>query len=122
MAAWKRHTSFGDTLYFSQAVEAPGQVFAAAAKVRADGARKGFLWLGLSGKVAVTLNGVKMMEEENATRYRVGQFQKAVELRPGENQLVFRVDAAGGRPPQMAAFLTGPANNGDSLEGARWGV
>jgi len=119
-ATWKRHTSFGDTLYFAKAVDAPAPVYAAAAKVRADGSRKGYLWLGLSGKAAVTLNGEKIMEEENVTRYRVGQFQKAVELQPGENQFVFRVASVGERPAQMAALLVGPANNGDSLEGARW--
>ena len=122
VATWKRHTSFGDTLYFAKALNAPAPVYAAAAKVRADGGRKGYLWLGLSGKVAVTLNGEKVMEEENVTRYRVGQFQKAVELRAGENQFVFRVEAVGERPVQMAAVLVGPANNGDSLEGARWAV
>jgi hypothetical protein len=122
VATWKRHTSFGDTLYFAKALSAPAPVYAAAAKVRTDGSRKGYLWLGLSGKAAVTLNGEKIMEEENVTRYRVGQFQKAVELRPGENQLVFRVEAVGERPVQMAAVLVGPANNGDSLEGVRWAV
>ncbi len=119
-ATWKRHTSFGDTLYFAKALDGPAPVAAAAVKVRADGNLKGFLWLGLSGKVAVTLNGAKILEEENTTRYRVGQVQKPVELRPGENQFVFRVEAVGERPVQLAAVLTGPANNGDSLDGARW--
>ncbi|MCC7176314.1 MAG: DUF362 domain-containing protein [Bryobacterales bacterium] len=121
-SGWKRHTSFGDTLYFAKALDGTGPVYAAAAKVRASGNLKGYLWLGLTGKVAVTLNGQQIMTEENVTRYRVGQFQKAVELRPGENQLLFRVEAVGDRPAQMAAVLIGPANNGDSLEGARWTV
>ncbi len=120
LAAWKRHTSFGDTLYFAKALDRLAPVVAAAAKVRAEGGRKGFLWLGLSGKLQVTLNGAKIAEEENTTRYRVGQIQRAVELRPGENQFVFRVEAVGDRPVQLAAVLVGPANNGDSLEGTRW--
>jgi uncharacterized protein (DUF362 family) len=120
LAAWKRFTSFGDTLYFEKALGAGAPLAAAAATVRAGGSRKGFLWLGLSGKATVTLNGEKIMEEENTTRYRVGQFQKPVELRAGENQLVFRVQEVGNKPVQLAAVLTGPGNNGDSLEGARW--
>ena len=120
IASWKRHTSFGDTLYFAKALSGPAQLAAAAAKVRAGGNLKGFLWLGLSGKAQVMLNGTKIAEEENTTRYRVGQVQKAVELRPGENQFVFRVEAIGDRPLQLAAVLVGSANNGDSLEGAGW--
>ena len=120
IASWKRHTSFGDTLYFAKALDRPAPVMAAAAKVRSDGSRKGFLWLGLSGRLQVMLNGTKIAEEENTTRYRVGQIQKAVELRPGENQLVFRIEAVGDGPLQLAAVLVGPANNGDSLAGARW--
>jgi uncharacterized protein (DUF362 family) len=118
--AWTRHTSFGDTLYPEKALGGQVTAFAAAAKVRSDGNRKGFLWLGLSGKATVLLNGEKIMEEENVTRYRVGQFQKAVELRPGENQLVFRVQALGQGAPQMAAVLVNQANAGDSLDGIEW--
>jgi hypothetical protein len=120
MAATKRYVSFGDTLYGDKALDGPVPAFAAAATVRADGNRKGFLWLGLSGKATVQLNGEKILEEESATRYRVGQVQKAVELRPGWNQLVFRLRAAGERPLQISAVLVGPANNGDSLDGVRW--
>ena len=120
IAAWKRFTSFGDTLYFDKAIPGAAPAYAAAAKVRSDGARKGFLWVGLSGKLTATLNGEKILEEENVTRYRVGQVQKPIELRNGDNQFVFRVQAVGDRPVQLAAVLVGPANNGDSLEGARW--
>ncbi len=120
LAAWKRHTSFGDTLDAEKALGGSATAFAAAAKVRSDGTRKGFLWLGLSGKATVLLNGEKFMEEESTTRYRVGQFQKAIELRPGENQLVFRLQTSGGKPLQMAAVLVGPSNNGDSLDGIQW--
>jgi hypothetical protein len=43
------------------------------------------------GRVESQLNGETVMVEENLTRYRIGQFQKPVELRSGENLLVFRV-------------------------------
>ena len=56
--------------------------------MRADGSRKGFLWLGLSGKVTVMLNGQQIAEEENITRYRVGQVQKPIELRAGDNLFI----------------------------------
>jgi hypothetical protein len=121
LASWKRHSSFGDTLYGDQALGGPANAaFAAAAIVQADGNRKGFLWLGLMGKATVLLNGEKILEEENVTRYRVGQIQKAVQLRPGENQLVFRLQAADEKPPQVAALLVGPSNDGDSLDGIHW--
>jgi uncharacterized protein (DUF362 family) len=120
MRTWKRHVSFGDTLYGNKVLAGPAPAFAAAAKVRPDSNRKGLLWLGLSGKVTVLLNGEKILEEETVTRYRVGQVLKAVELQPGENQLIFRLQASGERPLQMSAVLVGPANNGDSLDGIRW--
>jgi hypothetical protein len=59
------------------------------------------------------------MQVEGSTRFRVGQFQQAVELRPGENQLVFRVQPSNGKA-SLAALLVGSENNGDSLEGATW--
>ncbi len=119
-ASWKRHTSFGDTLYGDKALGGAGTAFSAAADLRSDGNRKGFLWLGLTGKVTALLNGEKIMEEENLTRYRVGQFQKAIELKPGANRLVFHVQAAGDAPPQMAAVMVNPQNTGDSLDGVEW--
>jgi hypothetical protein len=120
VATWKRYTSFGDILRPAVALGGPAPVFAAAAKLRAEGGRKGLLWLGLSGRAKVTLNGQKIMEEESVTRFRVGQFQQPVELRPGENQIVTQLQPVGEKPPEVAVVLMGPANNGDSLEGVRW--
>jgi len=120
LGTWKRHVSFGDTLYGDKALEGAVPAFAAAAKVRADGHRKGILWMGLSGKATVLLNGEKILEEETVTSYRVGQVQQAIELRPGENQLVFRLQAVGARPLNMSALLVDPSNNGDSMDGIRW--
>jgi hypothetical protein len=115
---WKRYTSFGDALNLTAAV-GDGQTYAALATVKSDGARKGFLWVGLTGNGTVDLNGRQIMQEEGLTRFRVGQFQQAIELRPGENQLVFRVKPSDGRA-SLAALLVGPENNGDSLEGTTW--
>ena len=64
------------------------------------------------------LNGETVLEEENLTRYRVGQFQKPVELRAGENQLVFRVEPRAGEA-RLSALLVNPRNDGDSVEGIR---
>jgi hypothetical protein len=116
---WTAHTSFGDYLDLSKAAGGPAPAYAASARVRADGNRKGFLWMGLGGKATVLLNGQKIMEEEGLTRFRVGQYQQPIELRPGENQLVFRVQPANDRA-QLAVLLVGAANDGDSLEGATW--
>jgi hypothetical protein len=59
------------------------------------------------------------MQEENITRYRIGQFQAPVELQSGENLLTFRVEASAGEP-QLSAILCGKRNDGDTLEGIRW--
>jgi len=120
LPTWKRHSSLGDILYPDQALGEAAPVYHAVARVRADGSRKGSLWMGISGKVAVLLNGEKILEEESTTRFRIGQFQKEIELRAGVNELRLRIETLGDRPPQAAAVLVGPQNNGDGLDGARW--
>jgi len=121
VASWRRYTSATDTLDLAQALgEAPpGATYGAAVRVRAEGHRKAFLWLALRGRVTAFLNSEKVLEEESRTRYRVGQIQKPVELRSGENLLVFRVQGLG-EPPHLAALLVNPRNDGDSVEGIRW--
>jgi uncharacterized protein (DUF362 family) len=121
LGAWRRYTSATDTLELARAAgEAPPEaVYGAAVRVRADGHRKAFLWMGLRGRVTGLLNGEKFLEEENRTRYRVGQIQKPVELRSGENLLVFRVQGLDD-PPRMSVLLVNPRNDGDSVEGIRW--
>ncbi len=116
---WKRQTSFGDMLDLVSVAGSEAPVYAATATVKSDGARKGSLWLGLFGNGTVELNGRQIMKEEGLTRFRTGQFQQAVELRPGENQFVFRVQPANGKAA-ISALLVGPENNGDSLDGATW--
>jgi uncharacterized protein (DUF362 family) len=86
LKAWERFTSPVDTLHLAQ-WRSPNATYKAAAKVVAEGGRKAFLWVGARGRVTAFLNGEKVMEEEGITRYRVGQFQKPVELRSGENLL-----------------------------------
>jgi hypothetical protein len=85
----------------------------------AAGSRKAFLWVGARGHVTAWLNGEKAMEEEGVTRYRVGQFQTPVELRSGENILLFEVKALSGEA-DLSLLLVGPDNDGDTVEGIRW--
>jgi hypothetical protein len=94
-------------------------VYGAAVRVVAAGNRKGFLWVGARGRVTATLNGRKIMEEEGLTRYRVGQFQAPVELRSGENLLVFQLTALAAEA-DLSVLLVGPANDGDTVDGIRW--
>ena len=79
----------------------------AGVKVMSDGASKAHLWLGARGKVTAYLNGQQVMQEENITRYRIGQFQKPVELRSGENMLTLQVEASAG-DPQVSAISRNP--------------
>jgi uncharacterized protein (DUF362 family) len=121
LATWSHYTSPTDTLDITRAA-GRGKTYGVAARVQAEGNRKAFLWVGVRGHVQALLNGEKVMEEENTTRYSVGQFRAPVELRPGENVLVFRVQALGDTPPQISAVMAGPLNNGDTVEGIRWSV
>ena len=93
--------------------------YAAAVHVRAEGRRKAFLRVGIRGRLTALLNGQTVLEAENLTRYRAGQFQKPVELRSGENLLVFRAQPASDGA-QLSALLVGPRNDGDTVEGIRW--
>lgn len=123
VAGWERYTSPNDTLRFARWTGeevAPGATFGAAVKVRAEGHRKAFLWVGARGKVTAMLNGETVMEQVNRTRYRVGQFQQPVELRPGENQLVFNIEALASET-LLSAHLVTPRNDGDTVDGIRWG-
>jgi uncharacterized protein (DUF362 family) len=120
IASWDRYTAPTDVLHFAKCGSSvPGRERAAAVQVIADGHRKAYLWVGARGRVTAQLNGETVMAEENLTRFRIGQFQKPVELRPGENLLVFRVRSER-VPPQLSALLVGPDNNGDTVEGIRW--
>ncbi|MBZ5585520.1 MAG: DUF362 domain-containing protein [Acidobacteriia bacterium] len=121
MKGWERHTTVSDTLHCTRwrPPASDDAVYRAAARVVSEGARKAFLWVGARGRITAFLNGEKVMEEEGLTRYRVGQFQKAVELRPGENLLVFELKPAGGTG-DLSALLVGPRNDGDTVEGIRW--
>jgi uncharacterized protein (DUF362 family) len=117
-AAWKRYTSPTDTLRFATAAgDAPA--YGAATRVVAGGNRKAFLWVGLKGRLTASLNGEQVMQADGLTRYRVGQFRTAVELKPGENRFEFRVQALSGSP-QLSVLLVGPRNDGDTVDGIDW--
>jgi uncharacterized protein (DUF362 family) len=121
MTAWERHTTISDTLHFTRwrPPASEDAVYKSAVRVVSDAARKAFLWVGARGRVNAFLNGEKVMEEAGITRYRVGQFQKPVELRSGENLLVFELQPAAGTA-DLSALLVGPRNDGDTVEGIRW--
>ncbi len=121
LATWKRYVARTDTLKLADAAgdAPPGTTYGAAVRVHATGHIKAYLWVGVRGRAEAILNGQKVMEEENTTRYRVGQFQAPVELRPGENLLSLRVQASA-EAPQVSAILVGPRNDGDTAEGIRW--
>jgi uncharacterized protein (DUF362 family) len=119
--SWEHVTMPSDTLHLAKwKTPGPeGSTYGAAVRVVASGTRSGILWVGAHGHVTALLNGEKVMDEEAATRYRVGQFQTPVELRSGENLLLFEVKPLSGQA-DLSVLLAGPDNDGDSLEGIRW--
>jgi len=116
--AWKPHFSRVDALDLVEVAGASPK-YAAAAVFRAEGGRKGYLWIGARGKVAVSLNGETVLREEAITKHRIGQYQVPVSLTAGENRVVFQVEPADGAAT-VSLLVTGPRNNGDTLEGLRW--
>lgn len=114
LASWKHQTIRTDTLKVPEGAE-----HGAAFRVRADGHVKAVLWMGLRGHAKVELNGQAVAEEENVTRYRIGQIQKPVELKPGENLLVFRL-RSDREQAQLSALLADPRNDGDTVAGIRY--
>jgi uncharacterized protein (DUF362 family) len=122
LANWKRVTSPADTIDFGDTGLKPvNGAWGAAVRVRADAHCKAYLWLGLRGRVAASLNGVEVIREESDTRFRVGQFQRAVELQPGENLLVFQMEPLDGQA-LLSMQLVGARNDGDTAEGIAYHI
>jgi hypothetical protein len=121
MGNWKQVTMPTDTLHLAKTFTGipPGGSFAAAMRVSAEGNRKGFLWLGVHGKVSVELNGSKVAAEESTAACHVTQFKVPIELRSGENRFLFRIQGLVDAP-QISALLVGPQNDGDSVEGIQY--
>ena len=122
ISGWERRKTPTDTLHIGKCWGdggSPGKTYAAAARVKADGHRKAYLWLGAAGRITVLLNGAQVMSEENRTKYRIGQFQQPIELRSGENLLLFRIEALDDTAA-VSAHLVGARNDGDTVEGIRW--
>ncbi len=117
----KRVTIPTDTLNLVKVAgpPSPGAPYVAAVRVRSEATAKAYLWLGVRGKARALLNGQPVLEVENLTRYRIGQFREPVELRSGENLLVIEVRPAGDEA-LLSALLVGPRNNGDTVDGIRW--
>lgn len=119
---WQQHTAPFDTLDLAKATgvaPASGRVYKAAVTVDSRGHQKGFLWLGVRGSVTARCNGETMAQVESDTRYRVGQFQFAVSLKPGKNELEFTMEPRQGQA-LLSALVTGKNNSGDTPDGIRW--
>jgi hypothetical protein len=119
---WKKCETPTDTLHFDRWTGKPvrpGSRFAAATRVQSEGHAKAFLWIGATGRFVAELNGRQVMTEECRTRYRNGQFQHPVELRPGVNELVVHIEALEAAA-RLSAYLIGPRNDGDTVDGIRW--
>lgn len=108
-----------DLVAATKTVPASGVVYDAAVTVNAPGNSRGYVWLGVRGKVTARVNGETVAQVESQTRFRVGQFQFPVTLRPGANRLEFSVVPLGGEA-LISALLTGQRNNGDTIDGIRW--
>jgi uncharacterized protein (DUF362 family) len=122
LESWQAHHSPTDTVRLERLTGgklAPGARRGLAVRVHADGHRKAHLWMGVRGRASAWLNGEKVAEAENRTRYRVGQFRYPVALRPGENLLRFQLEAVLPEMP-FSALLVGPGNDGHTVEGIRY--
>jgi hypothetical protein len=121
MKSWARFTAPTDTLHFAkwQPPASDAAVYKSAVRVIADGGRKAFLWVGAHGQLTAFLNGEKVMEEQATTRYRIGQFQKPVELRSGENLLAFELKPVS-EQVDLSVLLAAPENDGGTVDGIRW--
>jgi hypothetical protein len=119
--SWKELTIPTDTLRFAKATgtDIPGSTYGAAVRIRAEQSRKGFLWLGVHGRVALTINGAKLAEEESTENCHVGQFKIPMDLKSGENLLVFQAKGVK-NAPEISVLMVGPANDGDTMEGIRY--
>ena len=119
---WQQLTAPFDTLDLvdvTKTAPADSVVYQAEAVANSRGRSRGYLWLGLRGKLSARLNGETVAKLESQTRYRVGQFQFPVELRPGANRLEFNVSPSGGEA-LLSALVTGPRNSGDLMDGLQW--
>jgi hypothetical protein len=61
------------------------------------------------------------MEEPAPTRYRIGQFQKPVESRYGENLLIFELKPVS-EQVDLSVLMAAPENDGGTVDGIRWSV
>ncbi len=117
---WKRLEAATDTLDLVRAL-GPSASYGAAVRVHADGHRKGFVWVGLRGKLRAALNGREIIRRECETTYRVGQLQYRLDLDRGENLLDFRLEPVGGQA-LLSVLVTDLGNAGDTMEGIRYSV
>jgi len=118
----RSYTAPYDTLDLPEATGASpsnAAVYRAAVNVQSQGHHRGYLWLGLRGRLTARVNGETVATTESQTRYRTGQFQFPVSLRPGVNRIEFEVQPLSGQA-KLSALLTNSRNDGDTIEGIRW--
>ena len=116
---WTRHTSFGDLLDLTAAAGGEAPAYAATATVKSDGARKGFLWLGLTGAGD---GGAEWPPDHAGRGGRRGSGSGSSSSRSSFDLGTTRLSSGSSRRTggPAGALLVGPENNGDSLEGATW--
>ena len=119
---WARFTAPTDTLHF--AGWQPPSPDAAVYKVRRAGNRRrqpqGFPVGGRARPVeGVPQRRKGRWKKQAVTRYRIGQYQKPVELRSGENLLVFELKPVS-EQVDLSVLLAAPENDGGTVDGIRW--
>jgi len=120
--SWTPYTAPTDTLHLAQWAHrrvAGGSRFTAAATALAGGYMNAWLWAGFQGKLRLRLNNDTVFDLENRTRYRVGQYQYPVALRPGLNRFVCELEATSATPQLSLLVVTGQ-NNGDTPREFQW--
>lgn len=121
-ASWAPYIAPTDTLHLAPWANRPvpeGARFTAAATALADGHMNAWLWTGFQGKLRLRLNNETVFDLENRTRYRVGQYQYPIALRPGLNRFVCELEAVS-TTPQLSLLVVTGQNNGDTPRQLHW--
>ena len=93
----------------------------AATYVHSETAQPAYLWIGVDKEVKVYLNGQEVLRERSGGGHRFAQHKVPVELREGENLLLFKVGNDFGSYG-LSAALVDMDNDGDTVPGIWWSV
>lgn len=116
------YTAPTDTLHlaeWSNRPVTPGTRFTAVATALADTHLNAWLWTGFQGKLRLRLNNESVLDLENRTRYRIGQYQYPIALRPGLNRFVCELEAVSATP-RLSLLVVTSQNNGDTPRQLHW--